>query len=558
MVHARHHKHHHQHHDKDAGETDRFDDTEMDMVYRGGANDDDGEVDMVYRGGANDDDGEVEAFGDQEMIEDLQRIVEEHRVRWLRLRHNLVRDSDSSEGVTEEIPRDLVGHLPINKRVHHNQDDVEAILRELAEVKCPSIMKLHSAGKSSLGQELWYVEISDNVGVNEPGEPEFRYVANMHGNEVVGRELSLWIAEHICEMYYSTDGASGEGDSVTPALVRWLVDHTHIFIMPTMNPDGYLLEQRYNAHHFDLNRNFPDQFASHKRHANLTAPWIERYLHDQRHRQREVSIMMKWSQERSFMLSANLHGGEFVVNYPWDGNREHHSGVYTATPDDRHFRALALSYARHNRDMVNNPRFRDGIVNGAEWYVLYGGYQDWTYRTHGDMQLTIELSKDKWPDYNNNQYHRHHQHHHGDDDIYQNLEHYWETNREAAFNYMAMAHRGIKGFVRDAQGNPVRDAVIRVHEYTVSHGSAGRSRRRLVDVRVDPEHGDYYRFLVPGTYDIDVVLGDGTTASPGETLHHFDIEEYERFDEYHPTHANKHVHHLDQAIVHNFTIPVMV
>ena len=101
-------------------------------------------------------------------------------------------------------------------------------------------------------------------------------------------------------------------------------------------------------------RNFPDRFDENK-------AAVESGL------QKETLVVKKWIDENPFVLSANLHGGSLVANYPYDDRADKRS-VYSATTDDDIFRKLALTYSSNHPTMhLKKPQcagdnFKDGKI----------------------------------------------------------------------------------------------------------------------------------------------------------------------------------------------------
>ncbi|CAH1802479.1 unnamed protein product [Owenia fusiformis] len=353
---------------------------------------------------------------------------------------------------------------------HHNHQEMTEFMQIIAN-KYPGITRLYSVGRSVKNRDLWTLEISDNPGRHEPGEPEFKYIGNMHGNEVVGREMLLLYIQFLCENYAHNE------------LVSLAVNMTRIHIMPTMNPDGHEASHegdamgvngRSNAHNVDLNRNFPDQFHTTTKNAK---------------QEPETKAVMKWIKEYPFVLSANLHGGSLVANYPWDDDIRLGHSIYSKCPDDKAFRWLAESYSLAHSTMhsghpcgtSSGEYFQDGITNGAQWYSVAGGMQDWNYINTNCFEITIELGCTKYP-------------------FAADLESYWLANKYPLLVYMVQLHKGVRGFVTDGlTGLPLVNA-------TISVAGIDHSLHTALD-------GDYWRLLAPGTYTVTATKKGYTPVS---------------------------------------------
>ena len=261
----------------------------------------------------------------------------------------------------------------------------------------PAITRLESAGNSVQGRELWFLRITDNPDTEED-EPGFKYISTMHGDEAIGVEMCLELIDYLTDNY-GTD----------PRVTR-MVDEIEIWIMPLMNPDGNLTIQRFNAGGVDLNRDFPDAYDDPNDSPAGRAP--------------ETQALMNWQYAHTTSLSANFHSGATVVNYPWDNNSAGNS-VYTATPDDDICIDLSIDYSEENAPMFNGS-FPQGITNGADWYAVSGGMQDWNYEWHGDIQVTVELYDIKRP-------------------AESLLEGLWNDNRESMLDFLDRALTGVRG-----------------------------------------------------------------------------------------------------------------
>ncbi len=315
------------------------------------------------------------------------------------------------------------------------------------ETDYPTLCDVFSIGQSVNGRELLVAKISDNVNTDE-AEPEFFYTATMHGDEATGYPLMLNLIDSLLETYGSA-----------PRITN-LVNNIEIYINPLANPDGTYYGGnnsvanaiRYNANGYDLNRNFRD---------------VVNGLHT--NTQTETYHFMDFAEDRNFVMSANFHGGVEVVNYPWDHK-------YTLTADDAWWQYVSHEYAdtcqQYSPSNYMNG-FDDGITNGAAWYVIDGGRQDFMNYFHQCREVTLEISDTKLiPEYL--------------------IDDHWEYNRRSLLNYMEQVLFGVRGIITDAQSGLPMEAEV----YVLNHEADSSW------VYSEAITGNYHRLLNTGTYDI--------------------------------------------------------
>lgn len=332
----------------------------------------------------------------------------------------------------------------------------------------PDKCEIITLGTLSSNRKILVAHI--NNGVSD-GKPKFLYTSTIHGDETTGYIMMLRLIDYLLE-------------NQTLPEVQNVLDNIDLFVCPNTNPDGTYHggnntvngATRANAQGIDMNRNFPDMNDGPHPDGNPYAT--------------ETEWLMDFAQNYQFTMAANYHGGAEVMNYPWDNETDLHV-------DDAWWQLVSREYA----DLCHqvNPNYmtfkNNGITNGAQWYMIGGGRQDYMNYYHKCREVTIECSDTKCPSGSQ-------------------LPNFWNINKNSIFAYMNQCLYGIHGVVTDMNtGAPVSATIsISNHDYEYS----------VVESQMPA--GDFHRPIKGGTYNV-VVTANGyypfqqtVTVADGQTV----------------------------------------
>lgn len=332
----------------------------------------------------------------------------------------------------------------------------------------PDKCEIITLGTLSSNRKILVAHI--NNGVSD-GKPKFLYTSTIHGDETTGYIMMLRLIDYLLE-------------NQTLPEVQNVLDNIDLFVCPNTNPDGTYHggnntvngATRANAQGIDMNRNFPDMNDGPHPDGN---PYTT-----------ETEWLMDFAQNYQFTMAANYHGGAEVMNYPWDNETDLHV-------DDAWWQLVSREYA----DLCHqvNPNYmtfkNNGITNGAQWYMIGGGRQDYMNYYHKCREVTIECSDTKCPSGSQ-------------------LPNFWNINKNSIFAYMNQCLYGIHGVVTDMNTGAPVSATISISNHDNDYS--------VVESQMPA--GDFHRPIKGGTYNV-VVTANGyypfqqtVTVADGQTV----------------------------------------
>jgi hypothetical protein len=346
------------------------------------------------------------------------------------------------------------------------------------EADYPDLVQIHNIGTTVLGRSLLFAQIGPNVETSRP-VPQFMYTSTMHGDETAGFVISLRLIHHLLSSY-------GVDDDITD-----LMNGVEIWICPNENPDGTYTNNnstvngatRFNDNGKDLNRNYPTVLPGSPNPPETPI-------------QPETQAMIDFVSTKNFSMSANMHGGIELVNYPFDSWKS--SQQLHADNDWWEFTMNEFVDTIHAYSPSGYMTGQGGgVTHGGDWYVVYGGRQDYMNWFHGCREFTFEISNAKLLDP-------------------ALLPAHWEYNYRSLINYIRHATYGFHGLVKSAETEEPVFASIELTGHDIYNS----------EVSTSMPFGNFARPVYAGNYDL-TVIADGY---PTVTMENLEIDNYERID----------------------------
>ena len=314
----------------------------------------------------------------------------------------------------------------------------------------PDMCEIIELGTLPSNRKILIAHINNGFGA---GKPKFLYTSTIHGDETTGWMLMLRWIDYLLE------------NPTLPECAN-ILNNIDLYVGPNTNPDGTYHggnntvngATRYNANGVDMNRNYADPHGG-------AHPDGEEY-------QLETQWFMQFAQDNNFVMGANYHGGAEVMNYPWDN-------THTLHADDAWWQLVSLEYVALCRQVSSNymtDTYGNGITNGAAWYMIGGGRQDYMNGYAQCREETIECSSTKCPGGSQ-------------------MPNFWNINKDAIFAYANQVLYGIHGTVVDAESKaPIGGATVTL----VGHDD------QYSTVSTQLPNGDFHRPVKAGTYNVRI------------------------------------------------------
>jgi len=279
---------------------------------------------------------------------------------------------------------------------YYSYDEVNAILDSLHE-RYPEVISERTALPNDdfhdttwFGNSVWAVKISDNVDIEED-EPEVLYTGVHHAREPVGATVCVEWARWLCENYG------------TDPVATYLVDNREIWIIPIVNPDGYLYNEeiapggggmhRKNRRPtggpnpgVDLNRNYPYMWGYDNQGSSPDSS-RETYRGPAPASEPETQSVINLCKEHEFVTALNFHSYSNLFIYPW--------GYQSVQCED--------SSAYFSWGEISTRTCHYVVFPGFELYSTNGDADDWMYgETTGKNRIfavTPEVGERFWQEW---------------------------------------------------------------------------------------------------------------------------------------------------------------
>lgn len=233
------------------------------------------------------------------------------------------------------------------------------------------------------GRQLYWLRISNHPDSDQTQKPQILYTALHHAREPAGLTDMMFYMWYLLENYQ------------TSAEVRALVDHTEMYILPCVNPDGYIYNQttnptgggmwrknrRLNAdatYGVDLNRNYGYNWGyDNTGSSNVTTD--ETYRGTAGFSEPEIQAVKYFAEHHNFRIAVNYHTYSNMLIYPWG----YQAGLLT--PDS----SLFIAYAR---TMTKYNGFLYGTGDQTVGYTTNGDSDDWMYGEQNSKNKVLSMT----------------------------------------------------------------------------------------------------------------------------------------------------------------------